>query len=138
MINEDLKTFMDHIKVLNKDMSEYKNEEKGINFLVPNGYMWARCDYLELTNDELKREKFNQNINNEDIKFNYVESTRPAPKYEQTKVEADKYVIVDAKVKVNQVWLVSNGLKYKNTFNNKEEAMKLVESINSKLKGYLE
>ena len=138
MVNEDLKTFMNHVEILNKDISEYKNEEKGVDYMIPNNYMWCRCDYLELTNDELKKEKFNQNINNEDIKFNYIESTRPAPKYETTKVEADKYTIIDAKVQVNQVWLVSNGLKFKNTFNNKKDAINLCNEINSKLKGYLE
>lgn len=138
MVNEDLKTFMDHVKILNKDLSEYVNEEKGVSYLIPNSYVFARCDYLELTNEEVKKEKFNQNINNVDIKFNYIESTRPAPKYEKTKVEADKYTIIDAKVMVNQVWVVSNGLKFKNTFNNKKDAMELVNSINSKLKGYFE
>ena len=86
--------------------------------------------------EEVKKEKFNQNINNEDIKFNYIESTRPAPKYETTKREEDKFVIVDAKIKVNQVWVVSNGLKFKNTFNNKEDAIKLTNSINEKLLRY--
>ena len=122
MVNEDLKTFMDHLNIINKDISEYVNEEKGVRYIVPNSYVFTRCDYLELTNEEVKKEKFNQNINNEDIKFNYIESTRPAPKYETTKREEDKYTIVDAKIKVNQVWVVSNGLKFKNTFNNKERS----------------
>lgn len=138
MVNEDLKTFMVHIKILNKDISEYRNEEKGVCYIIPNSYLFTRCDYLELTNDEIKKERFNQNISNEKIEFNYIESTRPAPKYEKTKVEADKYTIIDAKIMVNQVWNVSNGLKFKNTFNNKKEAMELVDSINNKLKGYFE
>lgn len=136
MVNEDLKTFMDHLNIINKDISEYVNEEKGVRYIVPNSYVFTRCDYLELTNEEVKKEKFNQNINNEDIKFNYIESTRPAPKYETTKREEDKYTIVDAKIKVNQVWVVSNGLKFKNTFNNKEDAIKLTNSINEKLLSY--
>lgn len=136
MVNEDLKTFMDHLNIINKDISEYVNEEKGVRYIVPNSYVFTRCDYLELTNEEVKKEKFNQNINNEDIKFNYIESTRPAPKYETTKREEDKYTIVDAKIKVNQVWVVSNGLKFKNTFNNKEDAIKLTNSINEKLLKY--
>lgn len=136
MVNEDLKTFMDHITILNKDLSEYSNEETGVKYLIPNSYMFARCDYLELTNEEVKKEKFNQNISNEKIEFNYIESTRPAPKYETTKRAEDKYTIIDAKVMVNQVWNVSNGLKFKNTFNNKKEALELVDSINTKLKQY--
>lgn len=138
MVNDDLKTFMNHVEIINKDISEYRNDEKGVYYMIPNSYIWSRCDYLELTNEELKKEKFNQNVNNVDLKFNYIDSTRPAPKYEQTKVEADRYTIIDAKVKVNQVWVVSNGLKFKNTFNNKEEALKLVNEINDKLRGYFE
>lgn len=137
MVNDDLKQFMDQVEILNKDFSEYNNPEKGEVYMIPNSYMFARCDYLELTNEELKKEIFSQNINKTNLKFNYIESTRPAPKYEQTKREEDKYTIIDAKVMVNQVWVVSNGLKFKNTFNNKEEALELVNSINDKLKSYL-
>lgn len=134
MKQESITEFNEKVKLLNKDLGEYYNPETGVKFLIPTSYLWARVDYLELTNDELKKEKFNQTIDNKDIKFNYIESTRPAPKYETTKRDEDKYTIIDAKVKVNQVWLVSNGLKYKETFNNKEEALKVLDSINEPLK----
>ena len=136
MVNNDLVEFMKHLTVLNKDFSEYEDTEKGNKYMIPNSYVFARCDYLELTNDELKKERFEQHIDKSDLKFNYIESTRPKPKYEITKIEADKYVITDVKVKVNQIWLVSNGMKMVKSFNNKEEALKLVDSINDKLKGY--
>ena len=136
MVNNDLVEFMKHLTVLNKDFSEYEDTEKGNKYMIPNSYIFARCDYLELTNDELKKERFEQHIDKSDLKFNYIESTRPKPKYEITKIEADKYVITDVKVKVNQIWLVSNGMKMVKSFNNKEEALKLVDSINDKLKGY--
>lgn len=134
MVNEDLKEFMSHLTLLNKDYSEYFNEEKGTKYMVPNSYIYARCDYLELTNDELKKERFAQNINKEPKEFNQIESTRPVSKYETTKREEDKYTIIDGKVKVNQVWRVTNGMKFKQTFNNKEEALKLLDSINEPLK----
>ena len=137
MKQENLKEFMDHINVLNKDMSEYEDKEKGIKYLVPNSYIFARCDYLELTNEELKKEQFNQTIEKTNLKFNYIDSTRPAPKYEITKREEDKYTIIDAKVKVNQIWLVTNGLKYNKAFNNKEEALEFVDVINNRLKEYM-
>lgn len=134
---ENLEEFMEHVNVLNKEICEYVDEEKGIKYLIPSSYVWARCDYLELTNDELKKEVFNQNIEKTDLKFNYIETTRPQPKYEITKREEDKYTITDAKVKANQVWLVSNGLKFHKTFNNKEDAIKLVDRINEPLKKLL-
>ncbi len=138
MVNEDLRQFMDHLSFINKDIAEYRNEETGTDYIVPTSYVWCRCDYLELTNEELKKEIFSQNINKTDLKFNYIETTRPAPKYEQTKRDEDKYTIIDAKVMANQVWVVSNGLKFKNTFNNKEDALKLLKEINEPLKRYFE
>lgn len=136
MVNEDLKSFMDNLTILNKEYSEYFNKEKGTKYMVPNSYVYARCDYLELTNDELKKERFAQNINKEPKEFNQIESTRPVPKYETTKREEDKYTIIDGKVKVNQVWRVTNGMKCIQTFNNKEEALKFLDSINELLKKF--
>lgn len=129
---ENLEDFMEHVTV-KKEMSEYYDPEKGIKYMIPNSYLWSRCDYLELTNEELKKEQFSQNIEKTDLKFNYIETTRPKPKYEITKNEADKYTITDIKVKANQVWLVSNGLKFNKVFNNKEEALELTDKINNLL-----
>ena len=129
---ENLEDFMKHVTV-KKEMSEYYDPEKGIKYMIPNSYLWSRCDYLELTNEELKKEQFSQNIEKTDLKFNYIETTRPKPKYEITKNEADKYTITDIKVKANQVWLVSNGLKFNKVFNNKEEALELTDKINNLL-----
>ena len=134
MKQESLKEFMKRVKIINKEIAEYENEETGSYFMIPSSYLWCRVDYLELTNDEMKKAIFNQEIDKTDLKFNYIETTRPAPKYETTKREEDKYTIIDAKVKANQVWLVSNGLKYKQTFNNKEEALKLANEVNKELK----
>lgn len=133
---ENIIEFMDKLTIINKDVSEYKDVEKGIQYIVPTSYVFARCDYLELTNDELKKERFNMTID-QDIKFNYIDTTRPMSKYEKTKNEADMYTIIDGKVKVNQVWNVSNGLKIHKTFNNKEDALKLVSEINDKVKKVL-
>lgn len=137
MKQENLSEFMERVKIINKEVSEYYNEETGSKFIIPTSYIWSRVDYLELTNEELKKAIFNQEIDKTDLKFNFIETTRPAPKYETTKNEADKYTIIDAKVKANQVWLVTNGLKYKQTFNNKEEALELLNKINDELKSLL-
>lgn len=137
MKQESLKEFMKRVKIISKEIAEYENEKTGSYFMIPSSYLWCRVDYLELTNDEMKKAIFNQEIDKTNLKFNYIETTRPAPKYETTKREEDKYIIIDAKVKANQVWLVSNGLKYKQTFNNKEDALKLANEVNEKLKAML-
>lgn len=136
MKQESLREFMKRVSILTKEIAEYKNEETGSYFMIPTSYLWCRVDYLELTNDELKKAIFNQEIDKIDG-LTYIETTRPAPKYETTKREEDKYTIIDAKVKTNQVWLVSNGLKYKETFNNKEDALKLANEVNNELKAML-
>ena len=137
MKQENLKEFMKRVKIINKEIAEYENEETGSYFMIPTSYLWSRVDYLELTNEELKKAIFNQEVDKTDLKYNYIESTRPAPKNEITKNDNDKYTIIDAKVQVNQIWLVSNGLKYKQTFNNKEEALKLANEVNEELKAML-
>lgn len=137
MKQENLEEFTKRVTLINKEIGEYENKETGVKFMIPSSYLWARCDYLELTNEEMKKAIFNQEIDKTNLEFKYIESTRPAPKYETTKRDEDKYTIIDAKVKVNQVWLVSNGLKYKQTFNNKEDALKLVNKINEDLKALL-
>ena len=130
---ENLEQFMDKITILNKDLSEYYDKEKGVKYLVPNSYIWTRVDYYELTNNELKKAIFEETVDKIDG-LNYINSTRRQSKYEITKREEDRWTIVNSKVKVNQLWVVSNGMKYKKTFNNKEEALKLLDKINEPLK----
>lgn len=127
---------MSKVKTLCKDLCEYYDEEKGIKYLLPTSYVWARVDYFELTNDELKKAIFEEQVDKIDD-LNYIESTRRQSKYEITKREEDRWTITEAKVKVNQLWVVSNGTKIKNTFNNKEEAVKFLDEINEPLKAYL-
>lgn len=136
MKQESLSEFTKRVNIINKEIAEYYNEETGSKFMIPSSYLWTRVDYLELTNEELKKAIFNQEVDKIDG-LKYIETTRPAPKYESTKREEDKYTIIDAKVKANQLWLVSNGLKYKETFNNKEDAIKLADKINNSLKEML-
>lgn len=130
---ENLEQFMDKITILNKDLSEYYDKEKGVKYLVPNSYIWTRVDYYELTNEELKKAIFEETVDKIDG-LNYINSTRRQSKYEITKREEDRWTIVNSKVKVNQLWVVSNGMKYKKTFNNKEDALKLLDKINEPLK----
>lgn len=132
---ENLEQFMEKITILNKDLSEYYDKEKGIKYLLPNSYIWTRVDYYELTNQELKKAIFEETV--DDIKdLNYIEVERRQSKYEITKREEDRWTITSAKVKVNQLWVVSNGMKIKQTFNNKEDALKLLDKINEPLKKF--
>lgn len=130
MNNESIEEYMNHVKVLSKEISEYYNEEVGVKKIIPTSYLLCAVDYMELTDDELEKAKFNQMIDKEVI-FNTKMVDRPKIKYEITKNEEDKNKLVNSKVKVNQVWNVSNSLKLKKSFNNKEEALELYDKINT-------
>ena len=129
MNNENIIEYMARVKILNKDLSEYFNEEAGVRKLIPTPYLLASVDYMELTDTELEIAKFNMEID-KDVEYKSKITTRPQVKYEITKNEADKNKLVDIKVKVYQIWNVSNSLKLKKSFNNKEEALKLYDEIN--------
>ena len=88
----------------------------------------ARVDYMELSKEEYEKAIFERKI--DDLKYNIIETTRPVPKYTITKKEEDKYTIVDNKLKVRQVWNVSNAAGIHKSFTNKEEALTLAENLN--------
>lgn len=132
MNNESIVEYMEHIKVLSKEISEYFNEETGVKKILPTSYLLAGVDYMELTADELEKAKFNMVID-KDVEFKTKMVKRPKIKYEVTKIEADKNKLIESEVKVYQIWNVSNSLKLKKTFNNKEEAIELYNKINDPL-----
>lgn len=129
MINENIIEFMNNTKILSKEISEYYNEEAGVKKIIPTSYLLCNVDYMELTEEELEKAQFNMVIDKK-VPYKSKMVTRPRPKYEITKNEADKNKLVDSKVKVYCIWNVSNSLKLKKSFNNKEEALELYENIN--------
>lgn len=130
----DLIKFMENIKMLNKDISIYKNEEKGILFYVNTIQLLAKVEKLELSKEEYQKALFEKKIN--DLKYGIIDVNRPQSKYLITKKQEDMYTIVDSKVSVRQVWNVSNPLGVYKSFTNKEEAMELAEEINKNIITY--
>lgn len=129
MNNESIIEYMNNIKILSKEISEYYNEETGVKKIIPTSYLICGVDYMELTDTELEQAKFNMLID-KNVEFKTKMVHRPKVKYEVTKNEEDKNKLIDSEVKVHCVWNVSNSLKLKKTFNNKEEALKLYDEIN--------
>lgn len=129
MNNENITEYMAHVNVINKDLSEYVNEEKGVKYIIPTPHLIVRIEYKELTESELQQAKFGQQID-KNVEYNTKMTTRPRPKYEITKNEADKFTLIESKVKVYEVWNVINGLNVKTSFNNKDEALKLYDEVN--------
>ena len=130
-MQDNILEFNKKTRIINKDYSIYEDEEKGIIFALNTVNCLARVDYLELSKEEYEKSKFEKKI--DDIDYNIVEVDRPQSKYFITKKEEDKYTIVDSKVKVRQVWNVSNQIGIHKSFNNKEEAMELAKDINTRI-----
>lgn len=127
-MQDNIIEFNKKVSIINKDYAMYKDEKKGIMFPLNTVNLLARVDYLELSKEEYEKAKFEMKIDN--LEYNIIETTRPVPKNTITKKDSDKYTIVESKVKVRQVWNVSNALGIKKSFTNKEEAMELAESLN--------
>ena len=132
---ENLIEYMEKVKTIDKNISEYEDNKKGVKYILPTPHLLVRVDYLELTDAEFKKAKFEEKIDNLECKTKMVD--RPKSKYEVTKKEEDRYTIINSKVKVHEIWNVSNGLGFKKSFDNKEEALKLYEEINTKIKDLL-
>lgn len=130
-MQDNILDFNKKVQIINKDYSMYKDEEKGVMFALNTINCLARVDYMELSKEEYDKAKFEMKI--DDLEYNIIEITRPQSKYFLTKKESDKYTIVDSKVKVRQVWNVSNGIGIHKSFTNKEEAMELANSINENI-----
>jgi hypothetical protein len=137
MLTENLTEYMKHITITNKDVSEYVNEENGTRYIVPTGQLLGKLDYLELTEKELEQAKYKLLVDKH-IDYKTTMSTRPVLKSDITGKDKDKNTIIDSTVKVYQVWNVSNGLNIKQSFDNKEDAIKLYEEIKEKVIKYYE
>ena len=131
MKDENLQEFMSKIKIHNKEIAVYTNEEKGIQYPLGVASLLARVDYLELTKEEIEKAKFEQQIDKKEYKM--YDCTRVVSKYEITKVEADRFVLTDKKVKATHIWNVSNQLGIHTTLEDKEEAFKLCNEINDRI-----
>ena len=131
MKDENLQEFMSKVKIHNKDIAVYTNEEKGVQYPLGVASLLARVDYLELTKGEIEKAKFEQQIDKKEYKL--YDCTRVVSKYEITKVEADRFVLTDKKVKATHIWNVSNQLGIHTTLEDKEEAFKLCNEINKKV-----
>lgn len=127
-MQDNILEFNKKVSIINKDYAMYKDEEKGIMFPLNTVNLLARVDYLELSKEEYEKAKFEMKIDN--LEYNIIETTRPVPKNTITKKDSDKYTIVESKVKVRQVWNVSNALGIKKSFTNKEKALELANSLN--------
>lgn len=134
-MEKELNKFNEKVEILSKDFAQYKDEEKGIEFIFNTVNALATVDYLELTKQEYDVMKFQNKI--EDKEYNIINVKKAVPKNEITGKDEDKFTIAEKEVAVRKVWNVSNRLGALKSFTNKEEALELANEINRKILDFI-
>lgn len=127
----NLTKFMEHIRIINKEVSEYEDTNKGVYFMVNTAQLLVKVENLELSKEEYNVKRFENVV--DELEYDIIEVDRPQSKYAITKKEEDKYTLVNSKVKVRAIWNVSNGIGIHKSFTNKEEALEYAREINKNI-----
>lgn len=131
----ELNKFMEKIEIINKDLSIYKDQEKGMMFYLNTVQLLVRVEPLELDKEQYQIALFEKKI--EDLEYERETITRVVPKNKITKNDKDKYTLTNKEVIVKKVYNVANALNVKKSFVDKDEAMEYAEEINNRIKEYL-
>lgn len=131
----ELNKFMGKIEIINKDLSIYKDQEKGTLFYLNTVQLLVRVEPLELDKEQYQIALFEKKI--EDLEYERETITRVVPKNKITKNDKDKYTLTNKEVIVKKVYNVANALNVKKSFVDKDEAMKYAEEINNRIKEFL-
>lgn len=127
-MEKELIKFMENVKLINKDFSQYIDEEKGIEFLFNTVNAVANVDYLELDKQQYEAAKFQKSI--DDLEYEIETIKKAVPKNEVTGKDEDKFTITEKDVAVRKVWNVSNRLGAYKSFTNKQSALECANNIN--------
>lgn len=120
----ELRKFYNSIELQNDKLVKYEDAEGNVS-IFPIAGLLCKCEFLKVDKDRLNVMKFNQEVDKE-MKFNVIDETVP---YVDPK---NKTHITNKTIKVNEMWKISNGIGFSQIFNNKEEALALVNDINNK------
>ena len=131
----ELNKFMEKVNIINKDLSVYKDNEKGMLFYLNTVQLLVRVEPLELDKEQYKIALFEKKV--EDLKYKEEKIKRVVPKNTITKDDKDKYTLTNKEVIVKKVYNVANALNVKKSFVDKEEAMQYAEAINKGIASFL-
>lgn len=127
----ELSKFMENIEIINKEISKYKDTEKGMLFYLNTVQLLTRVEPLELDKEQYQIALFEKKV--EDLEYERETIKRVVPKNTITKNDKDKYTLTNKEVIVKKVYNVANALNVKKSFVNKEEAMQYAEEINKNI-----
>lgn len=129
-MEKDLLKFMKNVTFIDKDMSEYE-DENGNYYLIPNGQLITNVSFNQPTEEEYKIGKY-QNIF-EDLDYKETTIKKKVTKDTITKKDKDKFTIIEVDTKVKNIWVVTNYLKATKCFTAKKEALELAKKINKEV-----
>ena len=129
-MEKDLIKFMKNVTFIDKDMSEYEDENGNYN-IIPNGQLITGVSFNQPTEEEYKIGKY-QNIF-EDLDYKETTIKKKVTKDTITKKEKDKFTIIEVDTKVKNIWVVSNYLKATKCFTTKKKALELAKKINKEV-----
>lgn len=129
-MEKDLIQFEKNIKESNYNNCVEYEDEKGNYQIIPISSCIVGVQYNELTKEEYQKALFQGII--KDKKYDEIESTRVVDKSTITHNKKDQGVLIDKKVIIKKIYVVTNGLKATASFENKDDAIKLAKEINNK------
>lgn len=131
-MEKDLINFMEKLEYIgSKDVVKYE-DEKGNLLLLPIAQLILSCEYIEAEETTFKAMLF-ENKADKNIEYNKIKVTKKKDKYEVTKKEKDKGIIVESETEVYQIWLVRNSLQMMKAFNDKDIALAYVNKYNDEI-----
>ena len=135
-MQENIIEFMKKVNIIDKNLAQYKDEEKGISFFLNTVNLLTKVDYLEVGTEknaklkvsEYEKLKFEKKI--EDLEYNKIAKKDIRIKSEITGRKEDSTTLIEEEVPAVAVWNVSNTLGFYKSFTNKEEAIKFSDEVN--------
>ena len=142
-MQENIIDFMKKVNIIDKNLSQYKDEEKGISFFINTVNLLTKVDYLEVGTEknaklkvaEYEKLLFEKKI--EDLDYKKITKKDIRIKSELTGKKEDSTTLIEEEVPAVAIWNVSNTLGFYKSFTNKEEAIKFSDEVNEETLVYL-
>lgn len=135
-MQENIIDFMKKVSIIDKNLSQYKDEEKGISFYINTVNLLTRVDYLEVGTEksaklkvsEYEKLRFEKKI--EDLDYKKITKKDIRIKSDITGRKEDSTTLIEEEVPAVAVWNVSNSVGVYKSFTSKEEALKFSDEVN--------
>ena len=143
-MQENIIDFMKKVRIIDKNLSQYEDEEKGVSFFLNTVNLLTKVDYLEVGTEknaklkvaEYEKLLFEKKI--EDLDYKKITKKDIRIKSEITGKKEDSTTLIEEEVPAVAVWNVVNSVGVYKSFTTKEEAMKFSDEVNEETLTYLQ